>query len=52
MDGMILNFDGFCSESKVGIKEKMVLEMLSENRQCQGRRNMGEQLIPDPRCSG
>ena len=26
--------------------------MLSENRQCQGRGNMGGQLIPDPRCSG
>ena len=25
----------------MGIKEKVVLEMLSENRQCQGRRNMG-----------
>ena len=31
----------------VGIKEKMVLEIPSENRQCQGRGNMGGQLIPD-----
>ena len=30
----------------------MVLEMLSENRQCQCRGNMGGQLVPDPRCSG
>ena len=44
-----INFDGWCSETKVGIKEKMVLEMLSENRQCQGRRNMGLQLILDTR---
>ena len=27
--------------------EKMVLEMPSENRQCQGRGNMGGQPIPD-----
>ena len=26
-----------------------MLEMPSENRQCQCRRNMGGQLIPDPR---
>ena len=29
----------------------MVLEMPSENRQCQGRGNMGGQLIPDLGCS-
>ena len=46
------NFDGWCSETRVGIKEKVVLEMPSENRQCQGRGNMGGQLIPDTRCSG
>ena len=46
------NFDGWCSETRVGIKEKVVLEMPSENRQCQGRGNMGGQLIPDPKCSG
>ena len=32
--------------------KKMVLEMPSENRQCQGRGNMGGQLIPDLGCSG
>ena len=37
----------WCSETRVGIKEKMVLEMPSENRQYQGRGNMGGQLIPD-----
>ena len=26
------NFDGWCSKTRVGIKEKMVLEMPSENR--------------------
>ena len=36
---------GQCSETKVGIKENMVLEMPSENWQCQGRRNMGRHLI-------
>ena len=41
------NFDGWCSETRVGIKEKMVLEMPSENKQCQGRGNMGWQLILD-----
>ena len=30
----------------------MVLEMPSENRQCQGRGNMGGQLIPDLACIG
>ena len=34
------------------INEKMVLGMPSENWQCQSRRNMGGQLIPDTRCSG
>ena len=29
-----------------------MLAMPSENRQCQCRRNMGGQLIPDPRCRG
>ena len=38
------NFDDWCSESWVSIKEKMVLEMPSENRQCRGRENMGGQL--------
>ena len=42
----------WCNETRVAIKEKTVLEMPSENRQCQGRRNMGGQLIPDTRCSG
>ena len=32
--------------------EQMVLEMPSDNRQCQGRGNMGGQLIPDLGCSG
>ena len=35
-----------------GHQGKMVLEMPSENRQCQGRGNMGGQLIPDTRCRG
>ena len=30
----------------------MVLEMPSENRQCQGRGNMGGQPVPDTGCSG
>ena len=47
-----LNFDGWCRETRVCIKEQMVLEMPSENRQCQGRGNMGGQLIPDLGCSG
>ena len=46
------NFDGWCSETWVGTKVNMVLEMSSENRQCRGRRHMGGQLIPDTRCSG
>ena len=33
------------SETRVGIKEKMVLERLSENSQCQGRRNMEGSLF-------
>ena len=45
-------FDGWCSETRVGIEEQMVLGMPSENWQCQGRRNMGGKLIPDTRCSG
>ena len=49
---MDFSFDGRCSEPRVGIKEKMVLEMPSENWQSQGRRNMGRQPIPDARCSG
>ena len=32
------------------MKEKVVLEMPSENRQCQGKGNMGGQLIPDSSC--
>ena len=36
----------------VCIKEQMVLEMPSENRQCRGRGNMGGQLIPDLGFSG
>ena len=45
--------DGWCSETRVSsIKEKVVLEMPSENRQCQGGGNMGGQLIPDTTCSG
>ena len=43
------NSDGWCRETRVGIKEQMVLEVPSENRQCQGRGNMGGQLIPDTR---
>ena len=46
------DFDGWCSEARVGIKEIVMLEMPSENRQCQCGRNMGGQLIPDPRCRG
>ena len=48
------DFDSRCSETSVGIKEKMVLEMPSEYWQCQGRKNMGtgRQPIPDTRCSG
>ena len=45
------NSDGWCSEIRVGIKEQMVLEVSSENRQCQGRGNIGGQLILDMRCS-
>ena len=46
------NFDGWYSETRVGIKKKMVLEMPSENRQCQGRGNMSGQLTPDMGCCG
>ena len=35
------NSDGWCSETRVGIKEKVVFEMPYENRQCQGKGNMG-----------
>ena len=44
--------DGWCSETNVSIKEKVVIEMPSENRHCQGVGNMGGQLITETRCSG
>ena len=51
MDGVILSIL-MVGAVKVCIKEQMVLEMPSENRQCQGRGNMSGQLIPDLGCSG